>query len=343
MPRRGRSLVLGGAVAGLLLVLYLVRQALPPFLGALALVYLLNPAVIWWQKRGLPRGVAIAVVYAGIGAGATCFFLLLIPRLLGELGLAVAQVPVYVDYLSRWASGWQTRFHAAWVPVTVRTALNEMLLAAQETVVSDARQAVRGAVEITPVLASLLLSPFLAYFLLRDLESIKAWLFCLVPWHLSDRAWRVIAEVDRAVGGFFRGQVAVAGLVGALVTGAMFVLGMPFPFLLGLAAGLADLIPYFGPLLGGVPAVLLALTKGGGMVVKVVLALAAVQQVEAGLLAPRIVGQRTGLHPVLVAGAVLAGGNLGGLPGAILAVPLMGALRPLLALVYERWIDNART
>lgn len=337
-----RVLALVGFGLATVTFLYLVRRTLPPFLGALALVYLLNPAVTWLQRRGLGRTAAIAAVYAGGVAATAGFLLVYLPRLLAEMGVAASQLPFYAERLSRWGSDLQGHLAAPWLPAAIRAAVNEVLLAAQGAMVSDAREMARGVVGAAPVLASLLLSPFLAYFLLRDLEAIKAWLFCLVPWHLTEKGWRVVAEVDRAVGGFFRGQVVVAGLVGVLVAAAMFLLGMPFPLLLGLVAGVSDLIPYFGPVLGGLPAGLLALTRGPVMVLKVVLALVLIQQLEAGFLSPRMVGQRTGLHPVVVAGAVLSGGYLGGLTGMILAVPVAGALRPLLSLAYQRWVDNPR-
>lgn len=324
------------------LFLYLVRRALPPFLGALALVYLLNPAVTWLEKRGLGRTAAIVAVYAGGAAVATGLLVVYLPRLLTEMGMAAAQLPAYAERVSRWASDLQERLAAPWMPAALRVALDDMLQGAQGAMVSDARETARSVVNSAPVLASLLLSPFLAFFLLRDLEAIKAWLYCLVPWHLGEKGWQVVAEVDRAVGGFFRGQVTVAALVGLLVAAAMFLLGMPFPLLLGLVAGVTELIPYFGPVLGGIPAVLLALTRGPLMAVKVALALGIIQQLEAGFLSPRIVGQRTGLHPAVVAGAVLAGGYLGGLTGMILAVPVAGALRPLVSLAYERWVDRLR-
>ncbi|MEW6547346.1 MAG: AI-2E family transporter [Bacillota bacterium] len=335
-----RTLALVGFCGAAVLLLYLVRRTLPPFLGALALVYLLNPAVVWLQKRGLGRTAAIAAVYAGMAAAAAAFLLGFLPRLLAELGMAASQLPLYLDGLSRWVSGLQARFAAPWLPAALRAAVNDAVLTAQAAMLSSARDAVRGAMSSAPVVASFLLSPFLAYFFLRDLEAIKAWLFCLVPWHLGEKGWRAVAEIDRAVGGFFRGQVIVAGVVGLLVAAAMFVLGMPFPLLLGLVAGLTDLVPYFGPVLGSIPAVLLALTRGPAMVIKVVAVLVVIQQLEAGLLTPRIVGQRTGLHPLVVAGAVLAGGWLGGLTGMILAVPAAGVLRPLVSLAYQCWVDT---
>lgn len=341
--RQGRRVVaLAGLGLAALLFLYAVRRVLPPLLGALALVYLLNPAVGWLHRRGLSRGAAIAAVYAGLAGLAAGFLLVYLPRLLAEMGAAGTQLPFYLQRVSRWASDVQGLLTPPWLPAALRLAVNDLLLAVQGAMLSDARAMAQSVVSGAPVLASLVLSPFLAYFLLRDLEAIKAWLFCLVPWHLTARAWQAVVEVDRAVGGFFRGQVVVAALVGILVAAAMFLLGMPFPLLLGLIAGVTDLIPYFGPILGGVPAVLLALTRGPGMVLKVVVALVLVQQLEAGFLAPRVVGQRTGLHPVLVAGAVLSGGYLGGLTGMILAVPLAGMLRPLLSLAYQRLVDNPR-
>jgi predicted PurR-regulated permease PerM len=258
------------------------------------------------------------------------------------MGMAAAQLPAYAEWVSRWVSDLQGRLIAPWLPAALRAALYDVLLGVQGAMVGDVRETARSLVNSAPMLASLFLSPFLAFFLLRDLEAIKAWLYCLVPWHLSEKGWQVVAEVDRAVGGFFRGQVTVAGLVGMLAAAAMFLLGMPFPLLLGLVAGVTELIPYFGPVLGGIPAVLLALTRGPLMVVKVALALGIIQQLEAGFLSPRIVGQRTGLHPVVVAGTVLAGGYLGGLTGMILAVPVAGALRPLVSLAYERWVNGLR-
>lgn len=326
---------------GAALLLYAVRRALPPFLAALVLVYLLHPVVEWWEKRGVGRTAAILLTYAGLGLVATGFGLLLLPRLLAELVAASAQLPLFLEGLSRRLINWEARF-LPWLPGTLQAAWDDAVLTVQGTLAAWVRGTVRGFLEVTPQLASLSLAPFLAYFFLRDLERITLWLHRWLPFHLGKEGEQALAEMDLAVGGFFRGQVLVASLVGGLVAGAMFVLGMPFPLLLGAVAGLTDLVPYFGPLLGGIPAVLLALGRGPALVAKVVVALVLIQQAENGFLAPRIVGRRTGLHPLVVAGALLAGGWSYGLAGMLLAVPVAGALRPLVELGYRRWVGERR-
>ncbi|HHY93819.1 MAG TPA: AI-2E family transporter [Firmicutes bacterium] len=317
-------------------MVYLARGALPPFILALALVYLFHPPVTWLEKKGLSRTQAILAVYGIAVTLGTAFLILLLPQFLSQINLAVAQIPGYVFSLGRWAAGWQQRFDNGWLPGVFQAALDDALLTAQGAVVSGARNVVQSILHAAPLVASLFLAPFLAFFFLRDLESIKDWWHRILPFRVGGEVRATLAEMDAAVGGFFRGQVLVAMTVGLLVAGAMYLLGMPFPLLLGLVAGITDLIPYFGPVLGGIPAVLLASLRGPLVVAEVVVALAAIQQVESGLLAPRIIGSRTGLHPLIVAGAVLAGGCLFGFAGAILAVPLAGALRPLLRLAYRR-------
>ena len=157
--------------------------------------------------------------------------------------------------------------------------------------------------------------------LLLDLKTIKACVYRVFPRDSKSEWWDLMDSLDAVLNGFVRGQVIIAVLVGLMSALALTILGVRFALILGLIAGVFELVPYFGPVLGALPAVSLALLESPLLALKVTVAFIVIQQVESAILSPKIMGDRVGLHPVAVILAVLVGGHLFGFWGIVLAVP----------------------
>lgn len=164
----------------------------------------------------------------------------------------------------------------------------------------------------------------IALYLLLDRRRIRTLTLRVLPPRLRAPTEQVESEVVRVFGAYVRGQLVLALIVGVASTGALLALGVPYALVLGVLAGLFELVPMLGPLLGAVPAVLVALSQPFPTVLWVALAFLVIQQAEANLLVPRISGHAVGLHPLAAILALLAGLEVGGIVGALFAVPLAG-------------------
>lgn len=307
----------------LLLLIWLLRSVLTPFLLAALLAYVLAPAVTRLERRGTPLVAAIVVVYV---------YMLLTLAVLGKLCLPLflEQGRNLLDYLPQLAESIQQMLSPLQNVVQLPE-LTELLGAYGE-------RALLGAAESMPQLFSVILyaflTPVLAFYLLRDRKSLSARGLRLLTVNSRPEFLRVCRDIDRLIRQFLTSYVSVALITGFLSTLFYYAAGVDYPLVLGLLMTIADLIPYFGPVLGALPAVIIALGTSRRLALITVVGLLAIQQLESAVISPRIVGERLGLHPLLVILAVTSGAYLFGLLGAVCAVPLAAALILLLRYVY---------
>lgn len=326
-----RTAWLTAAAIGLILAgAYLARAVLAPFLLAAALAYLLGPLVEWLHRRGLGRPWAILVSYGLVGLVVSLLVFFVAPRLIGELDRLSGLVPMYAQRAEGLIRSAQERYRRLDVPPPVRQALDEAVRHAQGAALGSIRAATRAMLSLFASAWSLVLAPFLAYYILLDLPVFRSRLLTALPPGARQRFVLLLRDLDRVVAGFVRGQLLLAASVGALVVIAGWLIGLPFAMTLGLTAGLGELIPYVGPVLGAIPALAVAASRSVGTFLETAGAFLVIQQMESALLAPKIVGQSTGLHPLAVVFALLAGERFFGLPGLLLGVPVMAALRVLI-------------
>jgi predicted PurR-regulated permease PerM len=188
-------------------------------------------------------------------------------------------------------------------------------------------------------LLSLVFAPILAYYFIIDWEKIRDGILSLFPANTRSRLVSLGLDIDRVLSGFIQGHLTVCLLVGALTGLAAALLGLKYAIVIGIINGVAELFPYLGPILGAIPSIALALTEGSRQAVYLGLAILVIQQVESNLLSPRIVGIRVGLHPLLVIFALLSGGELFGIWGILLAVPLAADMKVLVKFAFYRLVD----
>ena len=338
IPWRRVALAAAAAAAGLGF-LYLLRGVWPPFALALVLTYLLAPAVDYLQRQGVRRATAILLLYLLIGLAVAVALVYLLPGFVEELHRLGAQLPEYTRRLRLMVEGVRQDAARATLPAGVRVAILRQIdrteawaSARLATVTGGLMQGLLGA-------APLLLAPVIAFYLLNDLERLRAW--ADARFQGRRRRWlELLRAIDQVVGGFIRGQLLVAGFVGLMVTAVAALFGLRFPVLLGLFAALSDLVPYFGPVLGAMPVLAMAALQSPATVIQVALALLLVQWVENSLLAPHILGQTVGLHPLAVITALLVAGHHFGLAGLLLAVPVAGLIHAVLAFYWPDWVGG---
>lgn len=331
-------IVLGLMIVGSAWFVWLIRPVLAPFLLAVAIAYVVAPLVNFLVRRGWGRGLAILTVYVGllllVGAGIWKG----LPSAARELHRLADAIPVYGAALREMTADLQWQVERSGAPAEMREAVDKAI-AGVEAWSAGAVAAVLGPgslQRLIEVFFAVLLAPVLAFYLLKDMDYFKERLIRAVPKRWRNDIVMLLRNLDLVVAGFVRGQVLLALIVGALATVATYLLGLRYALLLGLFAGLTELIPYIGPVLGAIPAVLVGLSVSPMTALQVALVFALIQQLENAVLSPKVMGERIGLHPLAVLLVVLAGGYLVGPWGLILSLPVAGMAKVLWQFVVVR-------
>lgn len=313
----------GGLVAAVLL--WDVLRALAMQLLAAALLMLLALPLCRHLERRMPGGVAAAVSLAMLLVAAVLVLMLLVPPVVGQIQTLMASLPGLVENLK----GHLTRF-TGWMEgrginlTAMRDGLFGRITEAAGGLVARAMGMATG---LIGNLSKVLLSPLMAFYLLRDRRRIAAGLTLLLPVQHRARGVRAAREMKRESAAFFRGQLVLSLAVGGMTAVGLMLTGTPGWLLLGVLMGVLELVPYIGPVIAGVPAVLLALQGGWARALWTLAVLVVIQQIEGAVLSPRLVGGATALHPMMVLLLVSAGGMIGGALGMVAVIPVVVSVR----------------
>jgi predicted PurR-regulated permease PerM len=334
-----RIALLVWSVLGILALVWLliriaesVRIIWLPLAFAAGLVFLLNPLVNYFESRRIPRVVGAFLAFALFVAVIVAGFSLLVPAIRDQAEAFASSLPETYDVVLTWIEGVGDRFNIE-VDIT-QGAIADWLAdpANQETIQqvvgnfgSLGGRLVRGVAE---GLAVLVLAPLLALYMLIDLRRTKALAVELTPPRHREEAVYVASAVTTALGSFVRGQLLVAFIVGVASSIGLWLLGIPFWLIIGILAGILNLIPFAGPVVGGALAAIVALLDGSvGKALLAILIFTLIQQVDNHVITPLVQRARVQLSPMVIVLALIVGGSLAGLLGVLVAVPLTAAFR----------------
>lgn len=316
--------------------LYLVRGIFLSFLLAVTLAYLLNPVVSLMEQRGCPRVAAILVVYAALIIILISLILYGMPHINKQLNRMVDVIPGYTAQITEFVQSIQKHYTRAGIPEALRGVIEERVRWIENYLIQMARRVTEAFMGLAGYLFNVILAPILAFYLLKDAELFKEKAISVIPVRWREDILALGSEIHQVLYNFIRGYVTVSLIVGALTWLAMIILGVEFPFILGVFAGISQIIPYFGPVIGALPAIALALLTSKWLALKVIIAFLIIQQLEGSFISPKILGDQVGLHPLFVILVLLAGGHLFGLLGMILAVPVAAILRVVLRFTIKK-------
>lgn len=305
-------------------------EILEPFIIAIIIAYILNPLVVVFEKRRVSRGLAILLLYAIFFAFVFLAGVWTIPGLIAELQKLMVMLPEYSEQAQAFIRHLYSDYQRFALPESLRVALDENIMFFQRSLQHLLERVTAALLGFFSHFFILLLVPLLVYYFLRDMDHLKHTLVALFPAKYRQRVLVAGSEIDVALGAYLRGLLLICFLVGLLTYLGLRLLGVEFALILGIIYGMTNIIPYFGPLIGALPAVFIALLDSPLLALKVVGVMVAVQQLDSHLISPQVLGRSLGLHPLAVILALLTGGQLFGLPGLILAVPLAAMLRIVL-------------
>jgi len=350
-PRVG-ILLLATLAAGALL--WMTSDAVRPFVVGLLFVYLLDPPVRWLAHRGVRRTFAILIVYVIAIFLVVELINITITPLIEEIVRFLQDLPSLAASLHEQIHRLSELYARLQLPSAVRDWIDGMLRSIGEsgnTPVIDVTAVlpiVSGATGVLGTVFGYLLLPVWVFYLLKDRVALAVDLDQSLPPAWRFDAWAVIRIVRRLFGQWVRAQLVLGLTVGVFTFLGLVILSRlvdpvfgRYAVLLSVTAGILELLPIIGPIISAIPAVLLAATAGLEPVVAAVILYTVVQQVENNLLVPKIQGDAIQMHPALVMFAIVIGGALAGLLGAILALPVTAAARDVTRYLFRRASPNA--
>ncbi len=324
------------AILGLAVVLSHVVDLLLILLVAIVFAEGMRPLVNRLAEVRMPRPLAIAAVYAGFIAVLVLLITLLVQPIVNEATSLAHNLPSYQASIEATVTSWQ---HALNLGGSGSPNLGNTLAGSLDTA-KNVLLTIGG--YIVGVLVNLILVLVIGFLWLVTSDRLKRFVVDLLPTRHQGLAADVFREMGQHMGGFLRATAINMVVVGVLTGLACAVLGLPSPVLLGIFAGLTAAIPLVGPFLGIVPPLLLGLTLGPGHAVLVVVVLLVVQLVDANLVVPQVMNRVVSLPALAVVVALLIGGALEGLIGALLAVPVASALQVVLLRVLVPWVHTTQ-
>lgn len=327
------------SIAGLYF-LYKVKIILIPFVFAFFLAYLLNPLVKVVEKRKVPRAPAILIVYLVVFGLITLAAMYGFPRLLEELNELGHAIPRLTTEVQEMLADLERRFSRFALPGGIRGVFNERISHIEYALLDAVRAGTASLINMFSYLLGLAIAPIFAFYMLKDLDQIKESFTLTIPRRYRADVLAIGRDLDEIIDGFFRCHLVTSVIVGALTGIGMYIIGLDFAFIIGLIAGVAELVPFLGPFLSAIPAVSLALLVSKKTAIYALLVIVVVQQLENGVISPKLLSKSMGLHPLTVIFAIMAGGELYGLVGIILAVPAAASIKIILRYIYLKLVDE---
>jgi predicted PurR-regulated permease PerM len=288
---------------------------------ALILVGTLSPAVGWLERHRVKRPLAIAIIFIGCAIVVGGIGLVTLPSLSAQISQTLGDLPHLQKSLAL-----RLESHHLTAPMAdaIRSFNPEKRLKSLD--MSSALAASLGVVEVIGYLAT---SVVLAIYFIADGERTRGFLFAVFPRRFHVRLARVLLNLETIVGGYLRGQVITSLAIGIFTFGLLTITRVPNALALAAFAAVTDVIPFVGGLLATTPAVLVSLSRSGVVTAIVLCAMIGYQEFESRVIVPRVYGRALRLSSAVVVLALLAGGKLGGIIGALLALPIAAALRML--------------
>lgn len=333
----------GIVVAGF--ALWLLSAILLPFVAGFAIAYFLDPPCDRLERWRLPRGAAALIVLLGFVLAVALVFLIIVPLLETQIVDLVRRFPSFVDTARNDVNSLMGFFQERLSPddyAKLRDAVGAKLGDAFSWLGRLLQSVVGGSFALFNILSLVFITPVVAFFLLRDWDRIVARIDSWLPRPHAATIRAQAALVDTTLAGFIRGQATVCVLMAVFYATALSIAGLDFGLVIGLLVGILIFIPFLGGAIGAGLALLLAVTQFASWTpIGIVAGIFVVgQAIEGNLLTPKLVGERVNLHPVWVIFSLLAFGNLFGLLGLLIAVPVAAIIGVLTRFALGRYLAS---
>ncbi len=330
-------------------ILYATRQILAPFLIAFIIAYALGPLVDKMEDWKLPRTMAIVFFLLSILILLTLTGMIVFPVIKLQVEKLAGNMPDYTATIQQWFSPIFENIikeDPALIKESISNTMKKLgnlppkLLASTSSLLWSGFS---GILNFIITLLNLIIIPISCFYLLKDIDPIKEKIMSLIPTRYKEAVLDLTRETNDVLGGFIRGQLTVAIILAVFYSIGLSIIGTPMSIVIGIIAGLANIVPYLGLLVGLIPALLLTALQfhDAAHLLGVLLVFGIAQAMEGMVITPRIVGDKIGLHPVVIMLAILAGGRFFGFMGILLAVPVAAVLNVFLKRGIESYKESS--
>lgn len=326
-------------------IMYLLSPVLMPFVVAALFAYLADPLVDRLE-RWMGRGFAVSLVFLVVAVVVTAILLVLVPFIEHQISNFLTQLPVWVDWFQSRAAPWLQTYSGVSPDLFDTRKIIDTLQANWRAAGGFAASALahvsKSGLTVIGWALNLILIPVVAFYLLRDWDVLVERIHAMIPRSIEPIVSRLARESDSVLGAFLRGQLSVMIALGVFYGAGFWLVGLSIGPLIGMVAGLISFVPYLGAITGLIMGVISALVQYQDWYhVLLVLGVFVIgQTLEGYVLVPKLVGGKIGLHPVAVIFAVLAGGELFGFVGVLLALPVTAVVAVVLRYFYQRYTES---
>ena len=336
--------------AAFLLLMYFLAPVLTPFLTAAILAYMCDPlvdrlSVLGYKKYRFGRSVATVLVMMGIVGVITLLLLIIIPLLQKESQLIIQRLPELITNIRTMAEPWLQKNFGISLAIDstqIQDVITKNWKSAGSVLGDVLKTAGTNSMALVGIIANILLLPVVLFYLLRDWDELTAGIGNLIPRHIIGKTTEIAREIDQMLAEFLRGQFTVMVIMSVFYAFGLWLTGLDMALPIGIIAGLLGFIPYLGPAIGMGLALLVGVLHFDSIsqLIPVLLVFGVGQLVESNFITPKLVGDRIGLHPVVVIFALLAGGQLFGFAGVLLALPVSAAIAVGLRHTKDSYLDS---
>ena len=330
----------------LVLLLWLLSEILLPFIAGAAIAYLLTPVTDRMERLGVNRLAAALLIITVVVMAIVLVILLVAPILGGQLSSFIDNIPGYVTRLQSLLSDpsrpWLQKILGA--GFSADKSIGDLVTQGVGWLTAFLKSLWSGGRALVSLFSLVVVTPVVAFYLIYDWHRMIRTADNWIPVHQRDTVRRLAREVDAAISGFVRGQSAVCLILGSFYSVALTLSGLNFGLLIGLISGIITFIPYVGSMTGLILALGVAVAQFWpeyGSILFVLGIFLVGQFVEGNLLAPKLVGESVGLHPLWLIFALLAFGYLFGFVGLLVAVPLAATIGVLVRFALQRYRESA--
>jgi len=300
------------------------------FSFALMLAYFFDPLYRYLIHKKIPKVLAIIIVFGIIIALLILIIFFLIPSVINQLNVLYKEIPNFIENYQNLILSIKPQLSKFINPADVEILLKENLSELQKGVLGFSQSIIIYLSNIvSSITFGIVIIPLILFYLMRDLVIFKENLYIFVSGENKKEFKEVLEEIDHIISGFIRGRIIVCFIVGTLIGMGLYFLNLKFALIIGIVSGVFNFIPYLGPIVGVILALIFALGNSWWTLLMIVILFVLVNQLEAIYLNPNILGKGLGLHPLTVILSILICGQLLGILGVLVAVPLAAILKVL--------------
>lgn len=302
------------------IVIGIIKSSIP-FLISFIIAYLLHPPVEYIHRKGLKRVYAILLIYVLFFGGLALSLYLLFPIFKQQWNDILSSFPKVLSLYDHLLDKIESKTNR--MPIFLHERIDLMISGAELLGMSMVDRTGKWMKLLINNVIFIFVIPFIVFYFLKDFKALSKLFWKCIPSKWRTETKGLAYELNNSFGKYIRGQLLICLILLIMATIFLWIGRMNYSLVLGIFIGITDIIPYFGPIIGAIPALFLAASEGTGMLIRVAIILIVLQFIEGNLLSPIIIGKSIRIHPVIIMFSLLVAGEIAGFTGLLLAVPIL--------------------